>query len=117
LYYISRNSSGKELIQQDIAVIMEKTKSAILRTIDILEEKGYVKRMSSPGDRRKNIIELTDNGKAVIDEMHQQFLGQDILLKEGITENELETCMCVLAKIQRKCVKKISKKVGQFSMQ
>lgn len=38
LYYLSRSTS-KEMIQQDIATIMDKTKSAILRSIDILEEK------------------------------------------------------------------------------
>jgi DNA-binding MarR family transcriptional regulator len=110
LYYISRNT-GKELIQQDIAEIMDKTKSAILRSIDILEEKGFVRRLSVPGDRRKNVIELTTSGKAVIDEMHQKFLGQDVLLKEGITEEELATCMCVLSKIQRKCSISSNKKM------
>jgi DNA-binding MarR family transcriptional regulator len=102
LYYISR-SKGKELIQQDIAEIMDKPKSSILRNIDVLEEKGFVRRLSSPGDRRKNVIELTSSGKAIIDEMHQHFLGQDSLLKEGIAEEELETCMSVLSKILRKC--------------
>jgi DNA-binding MarR family transcriptional regulator len=110
LYYISRNT-GKELIQQDIALIMDKTKSAILRTLDILEEKGFVKRLSVKGDRRKNVIELTGSGKAVIDEMHQKFLGQDVLLKEGITEEELATCMSVLSKIQRKCITSAKKRI------
>ncbi|MFT3679327.1 MAG: MarR family transcriptional regulator [Ferruginibacter sp.] len=109
LYYISRNT-GKDLIQQDIAEIMDKPKSSILRNIDILEEKGFVKRLSAPGDRRKNVIELTANGKAIIDEMHQHFLGQDSLLKEGITDDELETCMGVLSKILRKCSISIHRK-------
>ena len=109
LYYISRNK-GKELIQQDIAEIMEKPKSSILRSIDVLEEKGFVRRLSSPGDRRKNVIELTANGRAVIDEMHQHFIGQDSVLKEGITEDELETCMGVLSKILRKCSISIRRK-------
>ena len=34
LYFISR-SNNKEMIQQDIAAVMDKTKSAILRSIDI----------------------------------------------------------------------------------
>ncbi len=102
LYYISRSSS-KELIQQDIASVMDKTKSAILRSIDILEEKGFVKRLPVAGDRRKNVIELTATGKAIIDDMHNRFLEQDLVLKEGITEKDLDTCMCVLSKIQQKC--------------
>ncbi|WP_301921982.1 MarR family winged helix-turn-helix transcriptional regulator [Ferruginibacter sp.] len=102
LYYLSR-STTKEMIQQDIATIMDKTKSAILRSIDILQEKGFVKRLPVAGDRRKNVIELTSSGKSVVDIMHGKFLGQDGILKEGINEKDLETCMCVLAKIQEKC--------------
>lgn len=102
LYYISRSNS-KELIQQDIASVMDKTKSATLRSIDILEEKGFVKRVPVAGDRRKNVIELTSAGKAIIDEMHNKFLDQDELLKDGINEQDLNTCICVLAKIQQKC--------------
>ena len=101
LYYISRNT--KDMIQQDIAAVMDKTKSAILRSIDILEEKGFVKRLPVAGDRRKNVIELTSSGKAIIDTMHSQFLGHDGILKEGISEKDVETCMHVLGKIQEKC--------------
>lgn len=102
LYYISR-STNKELIQQDIASVMEKTKSAILRSIDILEEKGFVKRLPVAGDRRKNVIELTDSGKAIIEKMHDIFLEKDLVLKEGIEQGELEACISVLSKIQLKC--------------
>lgn len=102
LYYISR-STNKELIQQDIALVMEKTKSAILRSIDILEEKGFVRRLPVAGDRRKNVIELTDSGKAIIEKMHDNFLEKDLVLKEGIDQRELESCISVLSKIQSKC--------------
>jgi len=102
LYYISR-STNKEMIQQDIAQVMDKTKSAILRSIDILEEKGFVMRLPVAGDRRKNVIELTGSGKAVIEKMHLNFLERDQILKQGIDQKDLETCMCVLSKIQKKC--------------
>jgi DNA-binding MarR family transcriptional regulator len=102
LYYISR-SNNKEMIQQDIAEVMDKTKSAILRSIDILEEKGFVKRLPVAGDRRKNVIELTGSGKAVIEKMHHNFLERDQVLKQGIDAKDLETCICVLSKIQKKC--------------
>jgi DNA-binding MarR family transcriptional regulator len=102
LYYISR-SNNKDMIQQDIAEVMDKTKSAILRSIDILEEKGFVKRLPVAGDRRKNIIELTNTGKAVIEKMHDNFLENDQVLKQGIDQKDLDICMCVLSKIQEKC--------------
>lgn len=91
------------MIQQDIAAVMDKTKSAILRSIDILEEKGFVKRLPVAGDRRKNVIELTSSGNAIIELMHTKFLGQDVLLKEGIEEKDINICMNVLGKILDKC--------------
>lgn len=102
LYFISR-SNNKEMIQQDIAAVMDKTKSAILRSIDILEEKGFLRRLPVAGDRRKNLIELTDSGKAIIEKMHNVFMEEDNILKQGIAQEDLDTCMCVLSKIQQKC--------------
>jgi len=103
LYFLSRNTGKKDMIQQDIAEIMDKNKSAVLRSIDILEQKGFVKRVPAAGDRRKNVIALTDTGKNVIERMHEFFLDQDLALKEGISEEELQTCLKVLSKIKRKC--------------
>ena len=103
LYFLSRNTGKKDMIQQDIAELMDKNKSAVLRSIDILEQKGFVKRVPATGDRRKNVVALTENGKKEIDKMHEFFLEKDGELKDGINESELETCMRVLAKIRRKC--------------
>jgi len=102
LYFISRGK-GKDIIQQDIAEMMDKTKSAILRSIDILEKKRFVKRLSDPGDRRKNVIELTESGKNIIGEMHKRFLEQDTVLKKGLGKEELNKCLSVLSKVQDKC--------------
>ena len=102
LYYISKNEAG-DIIQQDLADIMDKNKSAILRSIDILEEKGYVKRIRVSGDRRKNLLELTTSGKAIIDKMHEIFLRQDVILKQGISESDIATCMRVMEIVHEKC--------------
>ena len=103
LYFLSRNTGKKDMIQQDIAGLMDKNKSAVLRSIDILEQKGFVKRVPAAGDRRKNIIALTEEGKTIIERMHEFFLEQDETLKEGFDEAELAMCMKVLSKIQAKC--------------
>ena len=102
LYYISRNSK-RDIIQQDIANLMNKTKSAVLRTLDILEEKGFLKREAMLNDRRKNVIQLTDKGWKVIKIMHEKFLELDKELNKGISASEQEICMFVLSKIQNKC--------------
>lgn len=73
LYYISRNSE-RNIIQQEIADLLNKTKSAVLRTLDILEEKVFLKREGMVNDRRKNVIQLTDKGCDIIHKMHDKFL-------------------------------------------
>jgi DNA-binding MarR family transcriptional regulator len=102
LYFLSKNE-GKELIQQDIANLLNKTKSAALRTINILEEKKYLKRTSSPEDMRKNIIELTPEGRRIIVKMHKKFLELDLNLNKNITKQEANVCKKVLLNIQEKC--------------
>lgn len=102
LYFLSRNEE-KELIQQDIANLMNKTKSAVLRTINILEKKEYLKRLSSPEDLRKNVIRLTPQGKYVITKIHERFLEMDLRLNKDISEEESDNCKTVLLKLQVKC--------------
>ena len=102
LYFISR-SSGKDVIQRDTAELMDKNKSAIIRSIDILEQKGYVKRVQVPGDSRKSVQEITESGAMVIYKMHEIFLRQDAVLTDGIDETSLETCMGVLSEVLRRC--------------
>jgi DNA-binding MarR family transcriptional regulator len=102
LYFLSKNEV-KELIQQDIANLLNKTKSAALRTINILEEKKYLKRTTSPEDMRKNIIQLTPEGRRIIAKMHKKFLELDLNLNNNITRQEANVCKKVLLNIQEKC--------------
>lgn len=102
LYFLSRNEE-KELIQQDIANLMNKTKSAVLRTINILEKKKYLRRLASLEDLRKNVIQLTPQGKCVITKIHEKFLELDFRLNNDISEEESDNCKTVLLKLQVKC--------------
>ncbi|MBC7507637.1 MAG: winged helix-turn-helix transcriptional regulator [Ferruginibacter sp.] len=102
LYFISR-SVGKDVIQRDTAELMDKNKSAILCSIDILEQKAYVKRVQVLGDSRKSVLEITESGTMVIYKMHEIFLRQDAILTDGIDETSLETCMGVLSEVLRRC--------------
>jgi DNA-binding MarR family transcriptional regulator len=45
------------------------SRSGLSRMIDRIEEAGYVRRRACPGDRRAIHVELTDEGKRMLDEM------------------------------------------------
>lgn len=102
LYYVSKNKENN-IIQQDIADLMNKTKSAILRSLDTLEEKKFLKRAAMPNDRRKNVIQLTNKGCEVINKMHEKFLAIEKELIKGFSKDEQKTCKELLLKIQNNC--------------
>jgi len=82
------NEMPDELSQQEIANFLEKDKSAVLRSIDLLENKGYLQRVSNSEDRRVNRIQLTAEGKKMFEQAQQierQVIEQ---IEEGISVEE-----------------------------
>ncbi|MFD0688295.1 MarR family winged helix-turn-helix transcriptional regulator [Actinomadura fibrosa] len=59
------------------------TSGGMTRLIDRMEEAGLVRRRAAPGDRRRQMVELTDAGSAKLDEamrvhaetLHRHFTG------------------------------------------
>jgi MarR family transcriptional regulator for hemolysin len=91
-----------DLIQQDIAEIVKKDKSSVLRHIDNLEKKNLVQRTIAANDRRRNIINITDKGKQFIDEINNkanELLG---LLSDGLQKADIEIFNSVLSHLQSK---------------
>ena len=81
---------------------MDINKSAILRTIDILEKKGFVKRTPVANDRRKNRIEVTKQGLVVVDAFIESIKEKDADLKKAVTEEELKGFFKVMGLIHKK---------------
>jgi DNA-binding MarR family transcriptional regulator len=105
LYYIARNQT-EDLIQQDIAELMDINKSATLRTIDILEKKGFVKRFPVPNDRRKNRIEVTKEGLEVVDAFVASIREKDADLRKSLSDEEVNAFSKAMSLLkQRVCPK------------
>jgi DNA-binding MarR family transcriptional regulator len=52
-------SRSEDSIQSDLAEMMDKDKSAIMRHIDAMEDKHWVARMNDANDRRRKILVVT----------------------------------------------------------
>ncbi len=79
------------LTQQELGERICQDKTNITRAIDLLEEKGYVKRLPSENDRRNKHIQLTAKGK----KMEQKFIpivASEILGKacKGMKKEEID---------------------------
>lgn len=86
--------------QQELAEVMNKDKSAILRSVDILERKGYVTRAADTHDRRKNIITVTPKAVEIIETVKPHFLTHVQEMTKDISDSEIQLCIHVMRKIQ-----------------
>ncbi len=81
----------EDVIQKDMAEMMGKDKSAILRLIDSLEEKELVRRVVDLKDRRKNYLMVTKTGYRVIDQYMKIIQELMVEIQQGLPQSEIET--------------------------
>lgn len=96
------NQKDEDVIQKDMAEIMCKDKSAILRLIDTLEEKELVRRVVDLNDRRKNFLMVTKKGEKIIAQYLKIEKELTSEVKKGLTVEELATFYKVVSHIKEK---------------
>ncbi len=89
------------LVQNELAFITERSKTALTRMITTIEKKGYVNRVHSKSDKRLNYIFLTDEGKSVFKKSLPVLKNLVKNLQMGIDQEDLIKTIEVLNKIQK----------------
>jgi DNA-binding MarR family transcriptional regulator len=75
---VLRVIKGKKLAsQQQVAETLGVDRTTMVAVLDALEAKGIVSRRPDPGDRRRNVVELTDRGQAVFHEAEQAYAATE----------------------------------------
>lgn len=103
LYAISKEAN--EVIQKEMAEIMGKDKSAILRMTDCLEKKELVRRVVDQNDRRKNNLMVSKKGERTIEQWLKIGVELNNELTEGLSESDMETFFKVIHHIKNKAEK------------
>ena len=93
-------NSNAEFIQQDLADLLQKDKSIIVRHINCLLEHQFVGRITNKDDKRKKNLTLTKTGVEILNRMNEVAVDVSNKLLSGVTQNELEIFENVLTKIQ-----------------
>lgn len=75
------------------------TSGAITARLDRLEKAGLIGREPHPADRRGVIVQLTDKGKALIDEGMTAHVENEHRILSGLTRDERDTLAALLAKL------------------
>jgi MarR family transcriptional regulator for hemolysin len=103
LYAIT--TKAEDVIQKDMAEMMGKDKSVILRLIDSLEEKELVRRVPDIKDRRKNYLMVTKTGYRVIDQYMKVVYDMMEELQQGLTQSEIDNFHKVVGHLKNNAVK------------
>ncbi len=88
--------------QQEIATIMQRDKSVILRMIDLLENDGLLSRIPDQKDRRRNNIILTKKGTEYVHRYKNMEKEMTEVLLQGLNPEEINTFYKVIDHITQK---------------
>jgi len=89
----------QEITQQDIANILQKDKSGILRSVQTLKKDGFLIIESDIEDKRKNLISLTASGKFVCEKIQALAIAFNNQIMEHFSEEERRIFLSMLDRI------------------
>ena len=96
LMYISKNTA---CTQNSIATAMEISAATVAVSLKKLEKGGYIEKKSSHSDGRSNLIVLTPEGKAVVEQSEAMFEELDRQMFDSILEEEQEQLHAYMERI------------------
>ena len=76
------------------------TSGSITSLLDTLERRGFVRREPHPDDRRKLLVNITDEARRLVDLMLAQVHATSIDVMAGISEADREHLIQTLAKLR-----------------
>jgi DNA-binding MarR family transcriptional regulator len=75
------------------------TSGAITNRLDRLEKSGLISRAPHPADRRGVVVQLTDKGRALIDDAVTAHVDNEHQVLSGLTQEEQDTLARLLTKL------------------
>ena len=95
--------------QKELAERLDVTPAAVTVALKKIENDGYVERTLGQ-DNRYNELRITEKGRDLVKKTKKLFCETDAAIFEGFTENELETYISCLDKLQANIKKQCERK-------
>ncbi len=99
LVTLRRAGAPHRLTPSDLARSQMMTSGGMTAAIDRLERKGLVTRLPNPNDRRGSLVELTDEGRKVVDGAMELHAVAESQLVGALTATERRTLEQLLRKL------------------
>ena len=97
---LSQLSYHGELTQRELAEHTHVTAATISGTLKRMEKAGIIYRTDDNRDARVSIVRLTEKGKIIAEQAHQQFAAADKEMLKGFTEAECEMLVDCLERMR-----------------
>jgi MarR family transcriptional regulator for hemolysin len=94
------DSHDGKITQQELALILDTDKVSIVRVIDYLSGRGYVKRVQNIEDRRKHSLVLTNKARLAIPEIKKSFNEINEIALNGLTISQVSELVETINKIK-----------------
>ncbi|MBN4065982.1 MarR family transcriptional regulator [Candidatus Amoebophilus asiaticus] len=94
------NRGDGEFTQQDIANECQFDKTNMVRIIDGLSEKGYLKRVPKENDRRAYSIVLTTKAKQILPEIYAAIKDLNKQALKGLSKKEVKIFYEIIDKVE-----------------
>ena len=91
------------LNMSEVARRMGHTTAAATGLVDRLEKLRHVRRMTAKEDRRKILVEITDSGSALVDEVRDDMISNLMKMMEHLEPNEQKAWVQIYEKLCRYC--------------
>ncbi len=102
LFYLFHHDGAS---QDEISRALSIDKASTARAIQKLEEKNYVKRITSEKDKRVNHVFLTEKGWGCEKELRESSKDWKAILEEGLNDEELKMMEHIIQKLSENASK------------
>ena len=93
--------SDRDIYQKDIENDFCIRRSTVSKSIRLMEEKGFIRREAVPSDARLKKLVLTPDGKKLQAAIEREQQETERLLRQGVTEDELNIFFQVMEKFKK----------------
>jgi MarR family transcriptional regulator for hemolysin len=100
LLMIGRRGDG--LRQGVLADLLNIEGPSLARSVDQLQQMGFIDRREDPADRRAKTLHLTASGAQAAAQIESALTDMRELLYQGIPDEELETCLRVFTQLRER---------------
>jgi len=96
-------SENPAISQKELAEMVFKDTASVTRIIELLVQAGYLKRATHNGDGRRAVLQITRQGKSLLEKAARVVSAYRAQAQEGIATKDIERAKHVLTAIIDNC--------------